>query len=248
MNNDQTLDAIKTALAMNKILSEDQKQFLDKCQFSTKQIEDMEPEHLAVLLAYLDVPARMQTFELLTPDSKAKVISATANLPNLDFKDLLQNTRIVLEKLAQAIENGYKPAGGVSAAAALVERLASTEQNLVMKNLKNSNSGLHDEIKTSVLVFEDISNLSDNAIQKLMRELDNETLTVALKATDTKVISKILRNMSKRAAALMREDMTNIGQISQSQVEQAQLKIVQVLRSQITGKPMTIREIDEEIV
>lgn len=104
------------------------------------------------------------------------------------------------------------------------------------------------EIENSALVFEDLANLSDDNVANLLRELDNRTLATALKTTDSTVIAKIFNNMFQRAVALMREDMESMGQPRLSDVERAQLDIVQVLRAQMAGKPLPHKPYDEEVI
>ena len=100
-----------------------------------------------------------------------------------------------------------------------------------------------------MFVFEDIVLLDDKAIQKTLRELDNSDLAKALKAVDTEVQDKIYRNMSKRAAALLREDMEFMGPVRLKDVEEAQQKIVNIIRKlEEEGEIVVARAGEDELV
>ena len=108
---------------------------------------------------------------------------------------------------------------------------------------------LAEEIKKRMFVFEDIVMLDDRSIQKVMREVDSQELAKALKSVDTEVQDKIFRNMSKRAAGMLKEDMEFMGPIRLKDVEEAQQKIVSIIRHlEDTGEIVIARAGEEELV
>ncbi|HMV37260.1 MAG TPA: FliG C-terminal domain-containing protein, partial [Turneriella sp.] len=124
----------------------------------------------------------------------------------------------------------------------------STEKSII-EALEEEDPELAEEIKKKMFVFEDIVLLDDKAIQKVLRELDNQDLAKALKAVDTEVQEKIFRNMSKRAAALLREDMEFMGPIRLKDVEEAQQKIVNIIRKlEEDGEIVVARAGEDELV
>ena len=100
-----------------------------------------------------------------------------------------------------------------------------------------------------MFVFEDIVMLDDRAIQKVLREVDTQELSKALKSVDTEVQDKIFRNMSKRAASMLKEDMEYMGPVRLKDVEESQQKIVSVIRRlEDSGEIVIARSSDDEMV
>jgi flagellar motor switch protein FliG len=115
--------------------------------------------------------------------------------------------------------------------------------------LEEDDPELAEEIKKRMFVFEDIVLLDDRAIQKVLREVDTAELAKALKAVDSEVQDKIYRNMSKRAATLLKEDMDYMGPIRLKDVEEAQQKIVSIIRKlEEQGEIVVARAGEEEMV
>ena len=106
-----------------------------------------------------------------------------------------------------------------------------------------------EEIKKKMFVFEDIVLLDDRAIQRVLREVDNQELAKALKSVDPEVQEKIFKNMSKRAASLLREDMDFMGPVRLKDVEDCQQKIVNIIRKlEDAGEIVVARGGEEELV
>ena len=118
-----------------------------------------------------------------------------------------------------------------------------------MKHVNEAHPELAEEIKKRMFVFEDIVLLDDRAIQKVMREVDTAELAKALKSVDSEVQDKIYRNMSKRASTLLKEDMDYMGPIRLKDVEEAQQRIVAIIRKlEEQGEIVVARAGEEELV
>ena len=123
----------------------------------------------------------------------------------------------------------------------------STEKTIV-ESLEEDDPELAEEIKKRMFVFEDIVLLDDRAIQKVMREVDTAELAKALKSVDSEVQDKIYRNMSKRASTLLKEDMDYMGPIRLKDVEEAQQRIVAIIRKlEEQGEIVVARAGEEEL-
>ncbi|MBE6360620.1 MAG: flagellar motor switch protein FliG, partial [Treponema bryantii] len=119
----------------------------------------------------------------------------------------------------------------------------------IIESLEEDDPDLAEEIKKRMFVFEDIVMLDDRAIQKVLRDVDQQELAKALKSVDTEVQDKIFRNMSKRAASMLREDMEFMGPIRVKDVEEAQQKIVSnIRRLQDNGDIVIARSGEDELV
>ena len=115
--------------------------------------------------------------------------------------------------------------------------------------MEEDDPDLAEEIKKRMFVFEDIVMLDDRAIQKVLRDVDQQDLAKALKSVDTEVQDKIFRNMSKRAASMLKEDMEFMGPIRVKDVEEAQQKIVSnIRRLQDNGDIVIARSGEDELV
>ena len=128
----------------------------------------------------------------------------------------------------------------------LVDR---SSEKAIIETLEEDDPELAEEIKKRMFVFEDIVMLDDRAIQKVLREVDTQELAKALKSVDTEVQDKIFRNMSKRAASMLKEDMEYMGPVRLKDVEESQQKIVSVIRRlEDSGEIVIARSADDEMV
>ena len=124
----------------------------------------------------------------------------------------------------------------------------ATEKSII-ENLEEDDPELAEEIKKRMFVFEDIVLLDDRAIQKVLREVDSNDLAKALKSVDSDAQDKVYRNMSKRAAALLKEDMDYMGPVRLKDVEEAQQKIVNIIRKlEEQGDIVVARAGEDEMV
>ena len=163
--------------------------------------------------------------------------------------EVLREVERVLERKLSTLSNeDYTMAGGIEAVVEVINNVDRGTEKSIIEALEEEDPELAEEIKKKMFVFEDIVLLDDKAIQKTLRELDNSDLAKALKA-DTEVQDKIYRNMSKRAAALLREDMEFMGPVRLKDVEEAQQKIVNIIRKlEEEGEIVVARAGEDELV
>ena len=166
------------------------------------------------------------------------------------WAEVLREVERVLERKLSTLSNeDYTMAGGVDVVVEVLNNVDRSTEKSIIEALEEEDPELAEEIKKKMFVFEDIVLLDDKAIQKVLRELDNQDLAKALKAVDTEVQEKIFRNMSKRAAALLREDMEFMGPIRLKDVEEAQQKIVNIIRKlEEDGEIVVARAGEDELV
>ena len=164
--------------------------------------------------------------------------------------EVLREVERVLERKLSTLSNeDYTMAGGIDVVVEVLNNVDRSTEKSIIEALEEEDPELAEEIKKKMFVFEDIVLLDDKAIQKVLRELDNQDLAKALKAVDTEVQEKIFRNMSKRAAALLREDMEFMGPIRLKDVEEAQQKIVNIIRKlEEDGEIVVARAGEDELV
>ena len=138
--------------------------------------------------------------------------------------------RVLERKLSSLINQDYTIAGGVDAIVAILNTVDRGTEKRIMESLEIEEPELADEIRKKMFVFEDILLLDDRAIQRVMRDVDNSDLSVALKGTNEEVQAAIFKNMSSRMATMIKEDMEFMGPVRMKDVEEAQQKIVGIIR------------------
>lgn len=197
----------------------------------TELIRQEHPQIIAIVLAYLesDQAAEVLTLlpEAIRPDVMMR-IATIEGIPPSAFDELDD----VMEKQFSGSENVKSSSvGGVRAAAEILNLVDGTTEQGVLHSIKQSDDVLAQQIEDEMFVFENIVEIDDRNIQTILREIESNTLLVALKGADQTVKDKILKNMSKRAADMLIEDMEVRGPIRLSEVEAAQKEILTTIRT-----------------
>ena len=163
---------------------------------------------------------------------------------------MIKEVEKVLEaKLANLVNQDYTIIGGVDAVVEILNTVDRGTERHIMETLEIDEPELADEIRKKMFVFEDILLLDDRAIQRVLREVDNNDMAVALKVANEDVKNAIFNNMSKRLAVMIQEDMEFMGPVRMKDVEEAQQKIVNVIRKlEDTGEIVISRGGGDEIV
>jgi flagellar motor switch protein FliG len=157
--------------------------------------------------------------------------------------------RVLEKKLSTLSSEDYTAAGGVGSIVEILNMVDRSSEKQIIEALEDEDPELAEEIKKRMFVFEDIVVLDDRAIQKVLREVDSQELAKALKSVDTEVQDKIYRNMSKRAAGMLKEDMEFMGPTRLKDVEEAQQKIVSIIRRlEDSGDIVVARAGEDELV
>ena len=192
-------------------------------------IQNEHPQTIALILSYLDYEKSGQILSSLTQEKQIEVARRIATMDRT-YPEIIKEVEIVLEKkLSNIVTQDYTKAGGIDA---IVEILNSVDRGTekYIENLEESDAELADEIKKKMFVFEDVINLDSTAIQRIIREVENTQLTVALKGASPEVSDLIFSNMSKRMAEMIKEDIDFMGPVRLRDVEEAQQAIVNIIR------------------
>jgi flagellar motor switch protein FliG len=157
--------------------------------------------------------------------------------------------RVLEKKLSTLSSEDYTAAGGVESIVEILNLVDRTSEKQIIEALEGEDPELAEEIKKRMFVFEDIVMIDDKSIQKILREVDSAELAKALKSVDAEVQDKIFRNMSKRAAGMLKEDMDYMGPVRLKDVEEAQQKIVSIIRRlEESGEIVIARAGEDELV
>ncbi|NLK75043.1 MAG: flagellar motor switch protein FliG [Clostridiales bacterium] len=193
-------------------------------------IQDEHPQTIALILSYLSSSQSSTIISSLAPDKQADVAKRIAQMDRTS-PDVIKEVEKVLErKLASLVNQDYTIVGGVDSIVEILNTVDRGTEKHIMETLEIENPELADEIRRKMFVFEDIINLDDKSIQRVLREVDNNELAVALKGTSEDVQTVIFNNLSKRLAAMIQEDMDYMGPVRLKDVEEAQQKIVNIIR------------------
>ena len=193
-------------------------------------IQDEHPQTIALILSYLSSSQAALIISALPPDRQSDVAKRIAVMDRTS-PDVIKEVEKVLEsKLASLINQDYTIIGGVDAVVEILNTVDRGTEKHIMETLEIEDPELADEIRKKMFVFEDILLLEDRAIQRVLREVDNNDLAIALKSANEQVQTAIFNNLSKRLAVMIKEDMDFMGPVRMKDVEEAQQKIVNIIR------------------
>ncbi len=193
-------------------------------------IQDEHPQTIALILSYLSSAQASIMIAALPPDKQADVAKRIAQMDRTSPDVIKEVERVLERKLSSLVNQDYTIVGGVDSIVAILNTVDRGTEKHIMETLEIEEPELADEIRRKMFVFEDILSLDDRSIQRVLREVDNNELAVALKGSGEDVQNVIFNNLSKRLATMIREDMEFMGPIRMKDVEEAQQKIVNVIR------------------
>ena len=193
-------------------------------------IQDEHPQTIAMILSYLSPAQSAMILGALTPEKQADVAKRIAKMDRTSPDVIKEVERVLERKLSSLINQDYTIVGGADAIVGILNTVDRGTEKHIMESLEIEEPELADEIRKKMFVFEDILLLDDRAIQRVLRDVDNNDLAVALKGANEEVQNVIFKNLSKRLAAMIREDMEFMGPVRMKDVEEAQQKIVGIIR------------------
>ncbi|MDR2467588.1 MAG: flagellar motor switch protein FliG [Spirochaetaceae bacterium] len=207
------------------------------------------PQTIALILAYLEPNKASVILQNLPHEVQAEVARRIAIMDRTSPEVLREVERVLEKKLSTLSSEDYTTAGGVGSVVEILNLVDRSSEKQIIEALEEEDPELAEEIKKKMFVFEDIVMLDDRSIQKVLREVDTAELSKALKSVDSEVQEKIYRNMSKRAAAMLKEDMEFMGPVRLKDVEESQQKIVSIIRHlEDTGEIVVSRAGEDELV
>ncbi|MBO4997116.1 MAG: flagellar motor switch protein FliG [Lachnospira sp.] len=193
-------------------------------------IQDEHPQTIALILSYLSANQAAQIVSALPADKQADVAKRIAQMDRTS-PDVIKEVEKVLErKLASLVNQDYTIVGGVDAIVEILNTVDRGTEKNIMENLDIEEPELADEIRHKMFVFEDILSLDNRSIQRVLREVDNNELAISLKGANEDVQNVIFENLSTRLATMIREDMEFMGPVRMKDVEDAQQRIVNIIR------------------
>ncbi|MCM1082660.1 MAG: flagellar motor switch protein FliG [Clostridium sp.] len=193
-------------------------------------IQDEHPQTIALILAYLPSQQAAAVVSALAPEKQADVAKRIAMMDRTSPDVIKQVEKVLEKKLASLVNQDYTIVGGIDSIVSILNTVDRSTEKHIMESLEVEEPELADDIRRKMFVFEDILLLDNRAIQTVLREVDNNELAVALKNANDDVKQIIFDNLSSRLSTMIKEDMEFMGPVKLKDVEDAQQKIVNIIR------------------
>lgn len=238
---------------IDRIMTGDDAKGLDALKWMSSKdvaeiVKDEHPQIIAIVLAYLDSAQAADVIERLPEEIRSDVLMRVAGLTDIQQSALVEIESLIASKSPESSSGSSRKVGGDKIAADIVNALKADRGEQLLEQIKEKNAELSERIQEMMFTFDALLNVDDRGIQALLREVSNDILIVALKGCDPKIGDKILGNMSKRAATLLREDMEAKGPMKLSEVEVAQKEILDVARRLADAGDIDLGQGDDEYV
>ena len=231
----RALGADKARMLCDRILPTERSSGIDGLKLMdaasiAELIGDEHPQIVASILAHLDRDQASAVISSLTPTMQGQVIHRIATLDGIQ-PQAMRELDDALEKLvASGGRVKRSDVGGVRAAAEILGHVGGDAEAAIVESLRAADAELADKILDAMIIFDNLLDIDDRGIQLLLREVQSESLIIALKGASEPVREKIFKNMSQRAADMMKEDLEAKGPVRLSEVEAEQKAILKTVR------------------
>ncbi len=193
-------------------------------------IQDEHPQTIALILSHLHPDKASEILAGLNQDKQMEVVMRIARMEHTNPEVIREVEKGLESRLSDIVSQTFEKAGGVETVAEILNLADRSTEKAILEQLENTDPELVEEIRKLMFVFEDINLVDDRGIQTVLKEVDNADLALALKTASDELKEKIFRNMSERAAAMIKDEMEFMGPVKLSDVEMAQQKIVDIVR------------------
>ena len=231
----QTLDPTTAEKVLMQIQTQVQKTpfaFLQKAESENLLtfIQDEHPQTIALIVCHLGHHKAAEILGGLPLQKQLEVIKRVANMEQTNPEVIREVEKGLESRLSSMLMQSMEKTGGIPTVAEILNLADRSTEKAIMEGLESEDPDLVEQIRRLMFVFEDIKMVDDKGIQTLMKEVDNDELGLALRTASDALKEKIFKNMSERAAALIKEDMQFSGPVRVSDVEAAQQRVVDIVR------------------
>lgn len=193
-------------------------------------IQNEHPQTIALVLSYLDSEQSAQILSELPQDTQADIARRIAIMDSTSPEIISEVEQILERKLSTTVTQDYTQTGGIEAVVEVLNGVDRSTERTILDSLEIQDPELAEEIKKRMFVFEDIVTLDNRAIQRVIREVENEDLMLSLKVASEEVKEVVFKNMSNRMSETFKEEMEFMGPVRLRDVEESQTRIVAVIR------------------
>jgi len=212
-------------------------------------IQNEHPQTIALILAYLSPNQSANIISGLPQDLRADVARRIALLDKTPPEVIREVEAVLQRKLSSVVSTDFSHAGGVKSLVQVLNWVDRSTEKTILESLSENDPEIAEEVKKLMFVFEDIVLLDDRAIQQVLKEVDAKELVLALKGVGENTQARIYKNMSERAAAMMKEEMEFMGPVRLRAVEECQQRIVNIIRKlEEAGEIVVARGGGEEMI
>jgi len=206
------------------------------------------PQVIALVLAHLEPNKASVMLQNLPHEIQSDVSRRITVMDRVSYEIIHEIEKVMEKKLSALSNKDYYSVGGVESIVDILNLVDRASEKQIIESLEDEDPELAEEIKKRLFVFENIVMLDDRAIQKVMREVDSQELAKALKSVNPEVQDKIFRNMSQRAATMLKEDMEYMGPVRLKDVEESQQKIISIIRHLKDSGEIVITHSEEDLL
>jgi flagellar motor switch protein FliG len=189
------------------------------------------PQTVALILSHLQPDQTAAALKELQEPIRTEVVYRIATLGKISPQTLKQIEKVVDDMAGFSMSQSLSKIGGTKSLAAILNRTNVSLSKEILTGLEQKDSDVAGEVKRLMFLFDDIVNIQDKDIQKILREVDRKDLALALKIADDKLKDKIYTNMSERASDLLKEELQYMGMVKLKEVEAAQAKIIDLIKA-----------------
>ena len=193
-------------------------------------IQDEHPQTISLIMAHLGPKQAAEILAGLTAKKQLEVVKRIANMDQTTPEAIREVEKGLEARLSSIVNQDLEKAGGIQSIAEVLNLVDRQTEKGILENLEEEQPDLVEQIRRLMFVFEDIISVNDKGIQAVLKEVENDELALALKTASEELQSKIFKNMSERAAAMIKENMEFMGPTRLSDVEAAQQRIVDIVR------------------
>ena len=206
--------------------------FLNKADVKSlfSALQNERPQTMALVLSYVDPDKAAGVIEQLEPHRQIKVVEAIATMESASPTAIKTIEAEMERKFSSIITQSNVKVGGIDYVAGIMNNLDRSSEKSIFDGLAEHNAELADEIRKRMFVFEDIITMDDRSVQRFVRDCDPRDLVLALKTANADVSNKLFTNMSSRMAESIRDDLEVTTNVRMKDVEDAQQRIVGVIR------------------
>jgi flagellar motor switch protein FliG len=198
------------------------------------------PQTIALLLSHLPTNQSAEVLEQFPDDLRTDVIIRIATLGKVSPAIVQQIEQVVDQIAEQTLSQNLATAGGAQIVASILNLSPPAIAKTIMEQIEQTNAQLAQDIKRMMFLFEDLLMIDDRGIQRILREVDRRDLVLALRGADERLRAKIFKNMSERAAKVVKEELELMGPVKLKDVEAAQQRIVEVVKRLEEQEEITI--------
>lgn len=207
------------------------------------------PQTIAYILSYLDSGQAAMVISELPADKQSDIARRIAIMERTSPEILKGVESVMRERLSGMFHQDFTTAGGIPAVVEILNHVDRSTEKLILEDLEKENAELVEQIRQQMFIFEDIITLDDASIQRMLRDLESDVIALAMKGASDEVKNRIFKNISKRAGEILRENMEYMGPVRLREVEEAQQKVVAVIRKlDESGEIIISRGGDDAIV